>query len=170
MSSLLSKSFDAGDSIRRRPFKLVRPKRQSHLQFYGYAVSREWLIQFAEQNWPADELPDRNAKDYEDIAATRAYKLIADLSSICSLGRKTCFNPKGGSVPPYWIAVYDGDYDDELDDEELMNIQIDTVVVLSVCSDEEDSFEERPTQGQMDFMTKLIGHGPQWWMGCRSTY
>ncbi|KAG0703087.1 hypothetical protein DFH29DRAFT_918820 [Suillus ampliporus] len=51
-----------------------------------------------------------------------------------------------------------------------MSIQIDTVLVLSVCSDEEESFEERPTQGQMDFMTKLIGHGPQWWMGCRSTY
>ncbi|KAG0696373.1 hypothetical protein DFH29DRAFT_208477 [Suillus ampliporus] len=177
MSSLLSKSFDTlkiatpqqtGYSIR-RPFKLVRPKRQPHLQFYGYAVSPEWLIQFAQQHW-SEALPDRNAKNYEDIAMTRAYELISGFSGIYNLDRKDCFNPKGGSVPLEWIAVYDGDYDDELDDDELEAIQIDIVHVLTVCSDEEDEFEERPTQEKMDFMTKLIGHGPQWWMGCMSTY
>jgi hypothetical protein len=29
-------------------------------------------------------------------------------------------------------------------------------------SDEEDSFEEHPVQEQIDYMTKLVGHGPQW--------
>jgi hypothetical protein len=82
----------------------------------------------------------------------------------------TCFNPKGGSVPPEWIAVYDGDYDDVLSDEELLAIQIDTVYVLTMCSDEGGSFEERPIQEQMDYITKMVRHGPQWWMGCRSVY
>jgi hypothetical protein len=22
----------------------------------------------------------------------------------------------------------------------------------------------------MDYLTKLVGHGPQWWMGCKSSY
>jgi hypothetical protein len=68
-------------------------------------------------------------------------------------------------VPPEWIAVYDGDYDDVLSDEELLAIQIDTVYVLTVCSDEGGSFEERPIQEQMDYITKMVRHGPQWWMG-----
>ncbi|KAG1843274.1 hypothetical protein DFJ58DRAFT_804732 [Suillus subalutaceus] len=178
MSSLLSKSFDAlkittsqqnRDSTKYRPFKLIRPKRQPHLQFYGYGVSWEWLIQFAEQNCP-EELPDRDDIGYKCMAAIRAYELIADLTTINTLDRKLCFNPKGGLVPPEWIAVYDGDYDDILSEEELLAIKIDTIHVLAVCSDEEDSFEERPVQGQMDYMTKLIGHGPQWWMGCRDSH
>jgi hypothetical protein len=66
--------------------------------------------------------------------------------------------------------VYDGDYDDILSDEELLAIKIDEIPVLAVCSDEEDSFEEHPVQEQMDYMTKLVGHGPQWWMGCRDSH
>ncbi|KAG1807006.1 uncharacterized protein BJ212DRAFT_1388669 [Suillus subaureus] len=93
-----------------------------------------------------------------------------DLTGISDLDPITCFNPKGGSVPPEWIAVYDGDYDDVLSDEELLAFQIQTVYELTVCSDEEDSFEERPSQEQMDYITNLVGHGPQWWMGCRRVY
>ncbi|KAG0700389.1 hypothetical protein DFH29DRAFT_932310 [Suillus ampliporus] len=174
MSSLLSKSFEALKiaapqqtevSTRRRPFNLVRPERQSYVHYYGYAVSRDWLIQFAEQHCP-EALPERSAKNYENTARTRAYELIRAWAGICTLARKECFNPKGGSVPPEWIALYDGVYDDELDDEELMSIQIDTVLVLAVCSDQDDSYEWRPRQENMDFMTKLIGHTPQWWVSC----
>ncbi|KAG2359601.1 hypothetical protein BDR07DRAFT_1462446 [Suillus spraguei] len=93
MSSLLSKSFDT-----------LKP----HLQFYGYGVSREWLIQFAEQHCP-EELPDHNDIGYKCMATMRAYELIADLTTINTLDRKLCFNLKGGFVPPEWIAVYDGD-------------------------------------------------------------
>jgi len=50
----------------------------------------------------------------------------------------------------------DGD-DDGLDDDELASIQIDTVHVLAVCSDQNDLFEERPSQEKVDFMTELIG-------------
>ncbi|KAG0700384.1 hypothetical protein DFH29DRAFT_932285 [Suillus ampliporus] len=160
MSSLLSKSFEAPKplqqtevSTRRRPFNLVRPERQSYVHYYGYPVSRDWLIH-------------RSAKNYENTARTRAYELIRAWAGICTLARKECFNPKGGSVPPEWIALYDGVYDDELDDEELMSIQIDTVLVLAVCSDQDDSYEWRPMQENMDFMTKLIGHTPQWWVSC----
>ncbi|KAG0709605.1 hypothetical protein DFH29DRAFT_869914 [Suillus ampliporus] len=108
-------------------------------------MSSEWLIQFAKQHWSET---DRSDKGYEDTTITRAYELIAHC--------RYCFNPKGDSVPLEWIAVYDGDYDDE-----LTNIQIDTIYVLAVCSDEEDDFGERPTQEKTDVMTKLTGKEPQ---------
>ncbi|KAG1733956.1 hypothetical protein EDB19DRAFT_1911295 [Suillus lakei] len=98
----------------------------------------------------------------------RAYELIADISCIRTIDANICFNPKGSLVPPEWLAVHDGDYDDVLSDEELLAIEIDTVYVLTMCSDEEESFEERPIQEKMDDMANLIGHGPQWWMRCYS--
>ncbi|KAG1761521.1 hypothetical protein EDD22DRAFT_1051142, partial [Suillus occidentalis] len=47
--------------------------------------------------------------------------------------------------------------------EELRAVQIDTVPVFAVCSERDESLNERPTQEQMDIMTKLIGYPPQWW-------
>ncbi|KAG1748940.1 uncharacterized protein EDB91DRAFT_1111526 [Suillus paluster] len=151
------------DSMRRRPFKLVRPPRQPHVQYYGYAVSPEWLVQFTEQHW-SGALPERNDIGYEYMAATRAFELLLDWSGIFTLDSKDCFNPKGGSVPPEWIALYDGDEDDDEADDEYPNIQIDTVHVFALCSDQDESFEARPTQERVDFMTNLIGHTPQWWV------
>ncbi|KAG0701207.1 hypothetical protein DFH29DRAFT_1051947 [Suillus ampliporus] len=143
-----------GASMRRRPFEFVCPKRQlqtnrsinlPYAQYYRYAVSSKWLIQFAEGHYP-ETLPDRDDIGYEDIAISRAYELISAWSGIYYLGHKDCFNPKGGSVPPLWFALYEGDYDDELDDDALAAIQVDTVQVFAVCSDKEDEFEERPAQ------------------------
>ncbi|KAG1836556.1 hypothetical protein DFJ58DRAFT_846914 [Suillus subalutaceus] len=97
MSSLLSKLFDAlkistPDSIRQRPIKLVRPKKQPNPQFYGYAISHEWLVRFAEQHCP-EKLRDHTI---------------------------ACFNlMEGASVPSEWIPVSNGDYDDVLSDEEF---------------------------------------------------
>ncbi|KAG1737116.1 uncharacterized protein EDB91DRAFT_1083155 [Suillus paluster] len=140
MFSLLSKTFEAlktGGSVRRpQPLKLVRPSRQPNIQYYGYMVTTEWLIQFAEQHCPG-ALLDRRDSGYEFIARTRGYEYISAWSRICYLGLKECFN----------LAV----------------IPADTVMVFAVFSDQEESFEERPTQETVDFMTKSIGHPPQWW-------
>ncbi|KAG2121112.1 hypothetical protein DEU56DRAFT_760803 [Suillus clintonianus] len=70
-----------------------------HLQYYEYAVSPDWLIDLVEQQWP-EVLPDRSARCYEDTAMMRSFELISDLAGIHTLGRKNCFNPQGGSVPP----------------------------------------------------------------------
>ncbi|KAG2338595.1 hypothetical protein BDR05DRAFT_1062637 [Suillus weaverae] len=172
MPSLLSKLLEAlkiatsqqtGRSRKRRPFKLARPPAAHNIQCYGYAVSSEWLMRFAEQHCP-EELPDRSHIDYEDIATTRANELLASWSGIYFLDYRNCLNPPGGIIPPEWIAVFNGDYDDEPDDV-LDAIQIDTVRVFFVCSDRGD-FEMRPTRQQLDSLTKLIGHPPQWWVAC----
>ncbi|KAG1888562.1 hypothetical protein F4604DRAFT_1713457 [Suillus subluteus] len=175
MSSLLSKLFDAlkistPDSIRQRPIKLVRPKKQPNPQFYGYAISHEWLVRFAEQHCP-EKLRDRNSEGYKTHAMVRGYIHLVYFTGINNLDTIACFNPmEGASVPPEWIPVSNGDYDDVLSDEEILAFQIQTVHVLTVCSDEEESFKDRPNQEQMDYLTELVGHGPQWWMGCKSSY
>ncbi|KAJ8588154.1 hypothetical protein M405DRAFT_820231 [Rhizopogon salebrosus TDB-379] len=175
MSPPLPKSFehlriatpqDTGNSRKRRPCEVIRPQRQRqinlytglpHLQYYGYAVSRDWLVAFTEQHWP-EALPERDARNYRKTAIRRAYELIGHLTGIPDLARKTCFNPKGDSVPPEWFAsLYD-----EADDPEDME----TVIVFALCSDEDDDFEGRPTQDKVDFMTNLVGHAPQWWVSC----
>lgn len=145
------------DSARKLPFKLLPPRKQSYVQYYGYEVCPYWLIAFAEKHCPK-ELPDKGEEDYEDIALMRAYELISDWSGIHNLGMQDCLNPpNGASVPPEWFASM---FHDEVPE------GLETVTVLAVCSDEEEKFERRPTQPQMDFMTKLIGHGPRWWVSC----
>ncbi|KAG2045148.1 hypothetical protein BDR03DRAFT_938033 [Suillus americanus] len=108
--------------------------RRSSLMFYGYAISHEWLVRFAERHCP-EALPDRSGRGYEDSAISRAYEHLVDLTGINNLDPVTCFNLKGGSVPAEWIAVYDGDYDNVLSDEDFLAIRIDTVYVLGVCLD-----------------------------------
>jgi hypothetical protein len=150
-----------GDATR-RPFKLICPKRQPHVQYYGYEVSDAWLIQLVESYWP-EVLPDRNVKHYEDTAMTRGFELVRHWTGIYNLDGQDCFNPKGGYVPPEWFALFD----DDDEDEEFEDIDIDIVHVFVLCSDQEESFKERPTQEDVDYMTKLMGHVPQWWVGCR---
>jgi hypothetical protein len=150
---------ETGSSKKGQPFKLARPQKQSYIQYYGYEVSSEWLVQFAE-HYCAEGLPHRNAIDYEHTAVTLAHETIQDWC-ITSLAIKACFKPpKGGPVPPEWLASVYGEGDDPED------LQI--VGVFSVCSDDEHDFEWRPPQEEMDFLTKLFGRGPQWWPGCWS--
>jgi len=114
-----------------------------------------------ERYWP-EALRDRNAKHYEETAMTRSYELLRYWSNIFTLDTKDCFNPPNGcSVPPEWIALFDEDDEDD----EFEDIDIPTVYVVSLCSDLDDSFEERPTQ-EVDYTTKLFGQAPQWWVDC----
>ncbi|OAX35519.1 hypothetical protein K503DRAFT_365116, partial [Rhizopogon vinicolor AM-OR11-026] len=170
MSSTLSKSFEAleiatvqqtehfAKTPKRQPFTLVLPKKQSYVQYYGYEVCPYWLIAFAEKHCP-ETLPDQKAEDYQDVAVMRAYKRISAWSGIRTLGMQDCFNPpKSGIVPPEWFASI---FDDDIQPED-----VDIVNVIIVCSDQEEEFQGRPSQIHIDFLTKLIGHGPRWWVSC----
>jgi hypothetical protein len=128
-------------------FKLVLPPKQPYVQYYGYEVSPAWLVQFAEHHYPQG-LPDRNDKSYNATAIRLAYDIIRDWDRVYTLATEHCF-----PVPPEWIASM---HDEGGEPEDLQ-------IVLSVCSDEESDLEWLPVQERMDFLTKLIGHGPKWW-------
>ncbi|KAG1830629.1 hypothetical protein EV424DRAFT_268553 [Suillus variegatus] len=155
------------------PFKLARPPKQSHInpiigrpyiQYYGYAIPNDWLIRFAEKECP-EMLPERDHKCYERDAMLRAREFISARSGVWSFDFKFCFNPKDGEVPLLWFEAFMAKYFKSGDDE-IRAVQIDTVPVLAVCSEQDDSFKERPTQEQMDVLTQLIGYAPRWWVCC----
>ncbi|KAG2337472.1 hypothetical protein BDR05DRAFT_1005032 [Suillus weaverae] len=159
------------------PFELVRPPKQLHInpiigrpyvQYYGYAIPHDWLIRFAEKECP-EVLPERDHKCYKYHAMVRGRELISARSGFWSFDFKFCFNPKDGSVPPLWFDAFMAKYFKSGDDE-IRNVQIDTVPVFTVCSEQDDTFKERPTQGQIDIMTELIGYAPQWWVSCDYDY
>ncbi|KIK43446.1 hypothetical protein CY34DRAFT_11704 [Suillus luteus UH-Slu-Lm8-n1] len=169
MPSVLSKlsgAFQQNGLFANRRVRPTLPRvaYRNRSQCYGYAVSSEWLMQFAEQHYPG-ELPDRSHIDYEEIATTRAHELLASRSGIYYLDYRRCFNPApGGIIPREWIALVEGEYDDE-PDEVVDAIKVDTIQVFYVCSDRAD-FEWRPTRKQLNSLTKLIGHPPKWWTAC----
>lgn len=159
--------------LKPEPFELVRPPKELHInpiigrpyfQYYGYGIPHEWLIRFAEIECP-EVLPERDHICYEDLAMVRAREHISARSGFWSFDFKFCFNPKDGPVPPLWFDAFMAKYF-KSGTEELRAVQIDTVPVFVVCSERDESFNERPTQEQMDIMTKLIGYPPQWWVGC----
>lgn len=55
-----------------------------------------------------------------------------------------------------WVTVCDGDHADVLFDEELLAVV--TVRVLSVCSDEDGSYEAHHVQENKDYMIELTWH------------
>ncbi|KAG2061120.1 hypothetical protein BDR06DRAFT_947666 [Suillus hirtellus] len=155
------------------PFKLVRPPKQSHInpiigrpyiQYYGYAIPNDWLIHFAEKECP-EVLPERDHKCYERDAMLRAREFISARSGVWSFDFKFCFNPNDGEVPLLWFEAFMARYFKSGDDE-IRAVQIDTVPVLAVCSEQDDSFKERPTQEQMNILTQSIGYAPRWWVCC----
>ncbi|KAG1770581.1 hypothetical protein EV702DRAFT_1049307 [Suillus placidus] len=134
------------------------------LKYYGYGISEEWRIWFSNQL----DSHDCHDKGHDIHSITkRYYQFIVDSTPIKDMGWKRCFNPKGDSVPPEWIT---GSHGNLLHDKVVVNIPIDTVEVLLVCLDEEDSFGGRPHQDTIDYLTVLLGHGPKWWVGCSSSH
>ncbi|OJA18926.1 hypothetical protein AZE42_07063 [Rhizopogon vesiculosus] len=113
------------------------------IQYYGYAISREWLVHRAEQHF-SEELPNRNDKRYEYTATEEAYYFICEWADVLDyLDQKCCFT--GHTVPPDgWAMESDGDEDDELED------------------------QQRTTQERVT-LTKITWNAPQWWLICEIT-
>ncbi|KAG1878787.1 hypothetical protein F4604DRAFT_1679683 [Suillus subluteus] len=123
--------------------EIIHPEMQSHVQYYGYAVSEKWLDWFLEKLKSDDRNDiDNKSKEY--------FEGLAYLADIDNLGWKHCFNPNRGSV----------------DDEEPKDILINTVQVLYMYSDEEGSIQKPLDEKKIEAMTVLLGHGPEWWTGC----
>ncbi|KAG1848901.1 hypothetical protein F4604DRAFT_1687604 [Suillus subluteus] len=146
MSSFLSKLFEILKTVimfTPQTSEVIHLETQSHVQYYGYAVSEKWL------DWFWNKLNSDNCNDI-DAKSKEYFKGLVYLADINNLGWKHCFNPNCGSV----------------DDEEPKDILIDTIQVLYMYSDEEGSIQKPLNEKKIEAMTVLLGHGPEWWMGC----
>ncbi|KIJ63317.1 hypothetical protein HYDPIDRAFT_168532 [Hydnomerulius pinastri MD-312] len=123
------------------PMKLKRPTQNRHmLQFYGIAVSKEWILNFDRQQM-AKEYPE-DADD--DIIAAYTAQLLHWLTKIETLAYEPVHNP--GDAPP--DCLIDGN-----------------VLIISVCRNDPEGYSERPPQRNMDRLEEIIGRGPaRWWV------
>ncbi|KIJ61222.1 hypothetical protein HYDPIDRAFT_116205 [Hydnomerulius pinastri MD-312] len=133
---------EAPQKPRRVPMKLKRPTQNRHmLQFYGFAVSREWVYEFGSQ---------RMAKEYleradELMVAAYTLQLLTWLTKIDTLVFEFVHNP--GDAPPDSLTTSG------------------QVLIVSVCRNDSEGYSERPPQRNMDRLEEIIGRGPaRWWV------
>ncbi|OJA12536.1 hypothetical protein AZE42_11245 [Rhizopogon vesiculosus] len=91
---------------------------------------------------------------------------IVEELQLYQLDYKCCHDPEQRVVEPLYALPYveGGGFDDE-DEDEDEDDDVFLLTVLSVFSDEPESFDARPTQAQIDMLTSLLGSQPQWWVG-----
>jgi hypothetical protein len=113
--------------------------------FYGYAVSTEWLIEFARKHW-------NDADQYDDLAkGSAAIKLLRRKSRIKSLTFESAL--VDNTVPTETI-LRQGHRPGEC-----------MVPLISIFSDRRSSFKRRPSQVDVDQLSQIMGgKQPRWWV------
>jgi hypothetical protein len=120
------------------------PSRHRHTQFYGFWINQQWLVDLGKNvQYPEDHLDPPNDDDY----FLRGFEHISWAVRIDPLTVQLCLQPKKDGAPPEYVDA-DGE-----------------VFVLSVFSDEEADYPARPAQEQVDYLTKVLGRKPRWWVG-----
>ncbi|OJA19818.1 putative protein 64 [Rhizopogon vesiculosus] len=136
------------------------PLRQGTTQHYGYRIEQNYLL-YIESILKADPTVDRD-DFYNPLSFTRRW--IMEELQLHDMQISYCIDPERHPIVPL-DPMYDtgnasdDDEDDDEDDGEFL------LGVLSVCTDDPDSFRVRPTQAQLDLLNSLIGSQPQWWVG-----
>ena len=114
----------------------------SRVCFYGYEISREWLIDYSNKHWKGIQHFDDSAKVSTAIYLLRAHSGIKRLEYESALP-----DPKtaAGTV--------------------AMEGHPDSVVpLLSIFSNEVSSFSRRPSQEKVDRLSEILGgKQPKWW-------
>ena len=113
--------------------------------FYGFAVTTEWLVDYANTHW-------NNAGQYDKFAkVSTAIKLLRRESSIQGLQFEAALVDR--TVPPETILI-PGHRSGEL-----------MVPLLAICSNEAPSYKKRPSQAQVAQLSELMGgKQPRWWV------
>ena len=111
--------------------------------FYGYEISREWLIDYTNKHREGVERYDDHAKVSAALFLLRAHSNIKNLEYESALP-----DPKAATDIPK-TAWYQGP----------------TVRLLSIFSNEPSSFPKRPRQEKVDRLSEILGgKQPKWWV------
>ncbi|KAG1796127.1 uncharacterized protein BJ212DRAFT_1582393 [Suillus subaureus] len=130
-------------TVRPHKLKLSYPPRQRYKQNYGFWLSDEWLAELGKNiRLPEDSYDPPTQKDFWK----RGFAHIRGCVDIDPLTIENCFQPQTNGAPTEYLDV-DGE-----------------VVVLSVCSDDEDEIPVIPWQEEVDYLANILGRPPQWWV------
>jgi hypothetical protein len=136
------------DSAPSEKMKLALPthfETHGRVCFYGFDVTREWLIDYARTHWKDAEKFDDSAK------VSTAIKFLRRHSRIKSLVYESALVD---STAPVGTANRPGHRPGEF-----------MVPLLSIFSDERSSYKRRPTQAEVDHLSQIMGgKQPRWWI------
>ncbi|KAG1885201.1 hypothetical protein F4604DRAFT_1730231 [Suillus subluteus] len=129
---------------KRQRINVTLPPPKRNCQVYGYCVSKKWFCDTA-LSFLVKVHRDRPAQEARSNAQVDSIYGIARHFGIYSMGVGEATLPPGQIVP---VECMDG---------KLVN-------VLYIFSDRPDNYRQRPTQKQVDELTKFVGREPQWWV------
>ena len=116
--------------------------------FYGYHISKEWLIEYATAHWCW--LPLETGY-YDNLSKmSGAIKLLGWHTGIKGLRYETAL--VDNTVPSDAVTI------------SVIQPGVLYVTLLSIFSDEGPSFRKRPSQEQVDRLSQIIGKQPRWWI------
>ena len=115
-----------------------------HICFYGYAMTTDWFIKFYKTHW--EDRPNFDALSH--MSATfqylKAHTHIKTLTFHSALVDQT--------TPVDYII------DGHRPGEQM-------VPILSICTSERSSYRKRPSQAQVDTLSRILGgREPRWWI------
>ncbi|KAH7906782.1 hypothetical protein BJ138DRAFT_1161794 [Hygrophoropsis aurantiaca] len=120
---------------------ITLPRRNPlHRQLYGYYVSLDWIRETIHQLYPT----------YKGDNLQMPH-IIGRLMGIRRLTLLYGLRPRDISIPEN--CTHEG-----------------AVIVLTICTDEEHSLCDRPTQERIDALTELVGQEPRWWTAFNTRY
>ncbi|KAG1812489.1 uncharacterized protein BJ212DRAFT_1369983 [Suillus subaureus] len=144
-----AKQDERCDSGHTKPSKSNRinitlPPPQRNAQMYGYYISQEWLYETA-RSFLAKLHPDLSETNARTNARANPSYSFNKNFHVQSLSTAYATLPPGQIVPAEYIV--DG-----------------VVLVLYIFNDQPGSYDRRPTQKQVDELTRFVGREPQWWV------
>ena len=118
---------------------------QGRVCFYGFAVTMEWLVDYAKLHW-------NDADQYDDLAkASAAIKFLRRSSHINTLEFESAL--VDSTVPPETILTPGHRRGEPM------------VPLIAICSNEKPSYKKRPSQAEVDALSQIIGgKQPRWWV------
>jgi hypothetical protein len=110
-------------------------------QYFGYNVSDEWMYSYLNSHLGA-EISTEEVMEHH----------IAEATVLC-LSRETKvdnleFHTAALDATTNGVAIWENP---------------DRIPIITVCSDRDESYENRPSQRQINHLTKILGTMPRWW-------
>jgi len=123
---------------------LPKTAADGRISFYGYDITAEWVLNYAETHYKIAKEQDKLAK------ASIGAQLLKIHTGIKSLHFESALVDP--TAPPGAVTIPGGRPGEP------------RVRVLSVFSDEDASYEGRPSQEQVDRLSQILGKQPRWWV------
>ncbi|KAG2346915.1 hypothetical protein BDR05DRAFT_945862 [Suillus weaverae] len=137
---------DSGRTEPHRPHRIniTLPPPQRNAQMYGYHISQKWLDEtaffFLAKLHP--DISETKARTNAQANPSYSFRKTFHIQSITT---SYAILPPGQIVPAECIV--NG-----------------AVLVLYIFNDQSESYRRRPTQKQVDELTRFMGREPQWWV------